>query len=259
MTLYLFSHMIQAWLLPPGINLLLLIFGFLTWKFYRLLSISFIIFSIASLWLLSTPIIAQELIDSLQLQYPLLQLSNDQPSKKIRSAIVVLGGGSNTKSSEYGNKYTIAEITSSRLRYAVYLHDKMHLPILVSGGSHDDTSNTEANLMAKVLKENFNISAQWKEEKSINTADEGKFVAPILKKDNITTVYLVTNACHMPRSVYAFKNYGLEIIPAPMGYIRSTHTYYTLLNYFPSLSALSISSIAMHEYVGILWYYLYYR
>lgn len=257
MTLYNFSHFMQIWLFPPGLILLLMLISFFLLRLNNKMGKRVMIFAFLSFWFLSTPFITQLLINGLQNQYSPLQFTAYN-SPREHSAIVVLGSGiENAK--EYEHKHTISDRTLSRLRYTAYLHTKTHLPIIVSGGNRDNCAHTEADLMLAVLKEDYKIAAEWRENYSRNTADEGRFLLPILKQHGIKTIYLVTHAWHMPRSMYAlnqaFKQEGIRIVPAPMGYILlKSDDWFS--NCLPTLTALNSSAFALHEYVGILWYRL---
>jgi len=256
MTLYFFSHLIQSLLFPPGVNFFIALIGFVVWRRSHILGKSLVAFAFISLWLLCMPIIAWRLIDNLQKQYSSPQMSN-VIAQNNTSAIVVLGGGS-VKSPEYENRETVSLATLARLQYAAYLHEKMHLPIIVSGGKANSALAAEADLMAEILARYFQIAASWKEDQSINTSDEARFLMPLFKEHHVDTIYLVTNAWHMPRSIYVFKQTGLNVIPAPMGYVTKTSKL-SFLDCLPSSEGLSTSIMAIHEYVGLLWYRLYYR
>lgn len=245
------SEFIQTIILPPGIILILGFSGLLVMARSQLVGKALIYFSFISLWSLSTPIFADKLIAQLQSQYPALDL-NTLPHSTSSSAIIVLGGGSNA-AEEYEMKHSVSDITLSRLRYAVYLVNKTHLPIIVSGGNNKNPLFTEANLMQNVLQNDYKISVNYIENKSINTLEESKYLIPLLIQHKIKTVYLVTNAWHMPRSMQAFKQNDIDIIPAPMGSISLKHDQF-ILNYLPSLNALSTSALAIHEFIGMLWY-----
>lgn len=253
------SHFIQSWLFPPGLIIVLGLLGFLLWRRWRMAAKTVIIFAFVILWLLSTPIIAWSLIDILQRQYPVLEM--DKLSKQNGGAIVVLGGGE-AKAPEYDIKEAVSDPTLSRLHYSGYLYDKTHLPIVVSGGNPEGLSHAEADLMQKVLRDDFKIPVNLKESKSNNTAEEAKFLLPILKANKIHYIYLVTHAWHMPRSMRVFNQIfdqaDIKIIPAPMGFV-TLDTQKGLFNYLPSLGALNTSVIAMHEYIGMVWYQFYYR
>lgn len=248
MALFYFSHFIQAWILPPGLNLILILCGVALWRKARLFSQFLLYFAIVSLWLLSTPWVAGVLIDRIQHQYPVLTttaLSNQNN----KSAIVVLGGGLG-KAREYHHEHGVSQDTLSRLQYAAYLYDTTHLPVIVSG------SKLEAVAMQTVLQEHFKIPVHWQENQSRNTADEAKFILPILKEHGINNIYLITHAWHMPRSMFVFNKMllkeGIKVISAPTRFVGQNED--VLFDFIPSLSALNTSTIALHEYIGLFWY-----
>ena len=74
----------------------------------------------------------------------------------------------------------------------------------------------------------------------------------MLDAAGIGTVYLVTNAWHMPRAVRAFESAGFTVIPAATGY--ATRYRLTLLDFLPDARALADSSGRFHEVIGIAWY-----
>lgn len=244
--------LIRPWFLPPGLNLLIAIMGFAFYFYSRRLGKILLFMSFISLWLCSAPIFSYNILEILQNKYPSLPLASlDQPAA--HAAIVVLGGG-DFVSVELGNKPAVSDIDLNRLRYAAFLHKKTKIPLVVSGGHEAGASQTEAEVMLQTLRDNFDIQNVIKEDKSNNTADESKFLLPILKKEGIQVVYLVTNAWHMPRAVYIFQKQGLQVIPAPMGYEVYDHNY-TILSYLPDMHALAATSIAVHEFAGLLWYH----
>jgi len=251
MSMYLISHYITPWILPPGLNILLAIIGiFFYWR-KPILGKIFVFTAIISLWLASMPIIAYNLIDILQNQFTRLYLNHYEPNK--HAAIVILGGG-DAIYVEQDNKHTVSDSTFNRIRYAAYLHKNTNLPIIVSGGT-DGSKDTEAELMSDTLINDFGIKNVIKEDKSHNTAEESQFLVPIFKKYQFDTIYLVTNAWHMPRSMLNFtKRNNITFIAAPMGYEVYDHRY-TILSFLPNIHALDTTAIAFHEFIGICWYY----
>lgn len=250
MALDFLSDCIQTFVLPPGIFVVLAAIGLCWRKQTHCLGKIFVVIAFLSLYLLSMPFVGQLLINGLQNQYPTFVLDNRVAPKKT-SAIVILGGGA-SRAPEYQNIYVPSETTFNRLRYGAFLYQKTNLPIIVSGGGHQLSSFNEADVMFQVLKNDFKVPLLWKENKSINTTEEGKAIMPLLKQHKIVNIYLVTNAWHMVRSVQAFHQAGLNIIPVPMGYI-SLISRQSILNYLPSINALNTSTIAIHEYIGLLW------
>jgi len=74
-----------------------------------------------------------------------------------------------------------------------------------------------------------------------------------LTTKNIKTVFLVTSANHMPRSVWCFEQQGFNVIPAPTDYLTTQKTY-DLRSFLPRWNVLSDSGTALHEYLGYIWY-----
>jgi uncharacterized SAM-binding protein YcdF (DUF218 family) len=213
-----------------------------------------IIVAFSGLWLLSTPIVAWHLINGLQNQYPAIII--EKLSHKTSSGvIIILGAGSHANAQEYKNQHSVSDTTLSRLNYAAYLYDHTHLPLLASGGGDKSTIYSTAELMQQTFKNNFHLDIQWLENRSQTTADEAKLLTPFLKKHKFEKVYLVTNAWHMPRSVYAFQQAGIAVIPAPMGYVAQMPPA-QISYYLPSILALRTTNIAIHEYIGLWWYRL---
>jgi uncharacterized SAM-binding protein YcdF (DUF218 family) len=56
----------------------------------------------------------------------------------------------------------------------------------------------------------------------------------------------------MPRSVGVFRKQGLNPLPAPTDYMSRKN--YMAISYLPSPLHLYYSDLAVHEYLGILWY-----
>ena len=248
----------QIWVFPPGLILSLMLVGFILIGMKKksgnkLLMLAFLLF-----WLLSTPWLGQALIDGLQKRYTPLN-ATQQRFTGTDTAIVVLGSGVDI-APEYQNKDVASEETMSRVIYAAYLSRHTQLPIIVSGGNSDQLAHYEADLMRDLLQDNYGITVKAVETQSHNTEEQSQMLVPILKRHAIKTVYLVTHAWHMPRSIYAFEESfhanAITVIPAPMGFIALKSDSF-VINLLPSINALRTSVYAMHEYLGLAWYHFY--
>jgi uncharacterized SAM-binding protein YcdF (DUF218 family) len=149
-------------------------------------------------------------------------------------------------------------VTFERLRYGATVHRKTGLPILVSGGAPDSMSPPEAKIMEKALLDFFKIKTRWKEPQSRTTLENMIFSRKLLSADGIDTIYLVTHSWHMRRAAWAFEQAGITVIPAPHNFTRLSGNN-SIFGYFPSSNGLSMSSLALHEYLGLIWYKLMYR
>jgi len=250
MASYLLLPMLLCFLLPPGCNLLLLLAGFGLTFYSKKLGGWIIAGSIALLWLMSTPYVAYNCIEILQNRYPVLAL-DALPQVGRHPVIVVLGSGNNV-SVEEKNRDVPSETELHRLHYAALLHARTGYPVIVSGGRGRGFHFTEASAMQQALKEDFHVPSVIQENNSHNTNDESRMILPLLKQHGFDTVYLVTNAWHMPRSVYLFRREGISVVPAPMGYYVYDHRY-SILSFLPNSLAYHVMSFAMHEWMGLFW------
>jgi uncharacterized SAM-binding protein YcdF (DUF218 family) len=104
--------------------------------------------------------------------------------------------------------------------------------------------------MADALQQDFGVTARWREGESINTIENARYSARILAGAGIRKVILVTDAWHMPRSVARFRAAGLEVVPAPTGFVSRPGL--SAVDFLPSAAYLSVSSRAFREWIGIL-------
>lgn len=243
-------------LVLPACSGLLTLFALLGWAWRRstnsLARVPIALASITSmlLWLLSCQAVAIWL--SL---HALPQVSPITPSDLKRQhiqAIVVLGGGVENDAIEYSGP-TLPPDAMSRLLYGVYLVQTTQLPMAYTGGigwaGHPDQAS-EAAVANLALKRLGASPLHWQENKSRDTLENAQLTSTMLKADGITRIALVTHAWHMPRSVRQFEAAGLQVTPAPMGYIRSDIR--GLLQWLPSGKGLRDSTLVLRERLG-LW------
>lgn len=252
----LLKYTLQALILPPGLNILLLVVGWLLWQRARGLAVAAIGVSVFTLYAFSMPWLANRLMGSLQ-PYPSLQPYQMQELPPA-SAIVILSAGRSEKAEEYGGVDTVGTITLERLRYGAYLARKLKLPILISGGSVFGEATPEAVLMNQSLIEDFGVTPQWLESESLNTAENASKSAQILREHKIEQVFLVTHAWHLPRAVKEFEKQGLKVTPAPLSFVTDSALRRGPMPFLPSSSALNLSRIALHEQLGLAWYWVRY-
>ena len=241
-----FTNLISTFLLPPLNLLIVAAFGLWLWRRRPLLARILITASIALLWLLSTPFVAEMLLH--QLEGEPLAIDARQAD-----AIVVLGGGTYFNSPEYGGD-TVSEASLQRVRYAAKLYRESGALILVSGGKPLGNNLSEAQQMKRVLVDEFHVPVTWTEDSSDNTWESARESRTLLQPSNVKRIALVTHAWHMARAAVAFKAAGFDVIPAPTAY--TTRYQIDLLDFIPNANALRDSKIFMHEVIGMIWYRL---
>jgi len=243
-TAWLLTNFIAELLLPPLGLLVLGVCGLALLKRRARTGRAMLAASLAMLWLLSTPIVADALLDGLKPPFV-------TPTGTAAEAIVILGGGRNKGTLDYGGD-TLGRYTLERVRYGAKLARTLDKPVLVTGGKPDGGALSEGELMRASLEGEFATPVKWVEDRSNNTRENARFSAELLKRDGVGRIYLVTHAWHLPRAMPEFAAMGLEVVAAGTGYAADTAI--TPFDFLPSAAALKNSRNACHEWLGLLWY-----
>ena len=204
----------------------------------------------AALWLLSCQGTAVWLSQTVLPQYPPVTAAQLKAGQV--QAIVVLGGGIYPQAPEYGTAQP-GPSTAARLRYGIWLSRQTGLPVAFSGGSGwvagTTAKSTEAEVAARVAQEDYGFTLRWLENQSRDTAENAQMIAPLLRRDGIARIALVTDALHMPRAMVEFERTGLVITPASTGYVLPTKS--GLLQWLPSSDGIYGSTRLIHEVLGL--------
>lgn len=201
----------------------------------------------------SLPATANWLIAGLEQQYP--PQKDIWAKEMLPEAIVVLGAGRNRNAPEYGGESTSLS-GIERLRYAALLHRKTGLPILLTGGQPLPNVRSEAEVMHDVLVDEFNVPVRWLEKDSHTTWQNAELSNKILLEEGIQSAWLVTQAWHMPRSMLVFQNRGITYQAASVSFGSIIPWSDLYMKWIPQPSALTRSMIALHEWMGLIWYKL---
>jgi uncharacterized SAM-binding protein YcdF (DUF218 family) len=168
-------------------------------------------------------------------------------------AIVILGADA-APDGAHPSQTQVGGLTLERLRGGAALARATKLPVLVTGGVVSEDGLPIAVLMARSLAWDFAVPARWVEQDAGTTWENAAFSAPMLRRDGIDTVYVVTHAWHMRRALIAFRAAGLAAVPAP---ILLEHAWDPGPGSFvPRISAWARSYYAFHEWIGCAWYAL---
>jgi len=227
----------RSLVLPPAGPLILAALGAVLVGRHRRAGWVLLVGGLASLWLLSTPIVADS-VSCLAEHYPALDLS--KPTNA--GAVVILGGGGQRKlAPEYGGpspEYVLLE----RLSYGAFVARRTGLPVLVSGAP------VESLTMRTSLARDFGVSPRWTESQSRDTFENARFTARILKPEGIKRIILVTSSTHLWRAAREFEEAGFDVVPAPEGVwaLRESGA----LRLVPTATALERSRAAIYELIG---------
>jgi uncharacterized SAM-binding protein YcdF (DUF218 family) len=241
--------LLTALVMPPLGLLLLALLGLLLAIRRKTAGHTLLGLTLLAFWLLSCHGAAVWLARTLLPQFAPTSLAQLKTARV--QAIVVLGGGVLPESPEYGQAQ-LAAPSASRLRYGVWLARQSGLPLAFSGGlgwaASSLNPSTEAEVAARVALQDYGVKLRWLEAQSRDTAENARLMAPMLARDGIARIALVTDARHMPRALAAFKRTGLAVTPAPANYVLPEQS--ALMEWLPSAQGLLASQQVLREWLG---------
>jgi len=166
-------------------------------------------------------------------------------------AIVILSGD---QQAFIGQGDVPGPLTLERERAGAALARATGLPVLVTGGALHPWSPSLASQMAVSLRQDFGVVPRWQETASLDTWQNARNSAAMLRNAGISRVYVVTHAWHMRRSLLAFRRAGLVAVAAPVGLDAPERL--RLDSFIPAARSWLESYYAVHEWLGCAWYAL---
>jgi uncharacterized SAM-binding protein YcdF (DUF218 family) len=247
--------LLKALILPPGLFVLAGIFCALFYRRRPKLAFGLLCTSTLLLYAMSTLYIGKHAIALLE---PNQALAQSEIRAFRPQAIVVLGADRTNAAPEYGSQDSAGGNLLIRLRYAAHLYRQTKLPVLVSGGRGYDHRIPQADVMAGILQQDFKVPVSWREGKSLSTWENAGYSRDILRPAGVDRVLLVTQAFHMKRAVESLGQFGFDVLPAPTHFLGLFGRPITIKDFYPSTAGFQLSSFALHEYLGLLYYQLRY-
>lgn len=245
------KKLITSFLLPPGIFVVLL---FLTGAWLclrRAIRGGMVNIALALLlWLLATAPVAELLLAS-------LERGQGIPRPLRGDVIVMLGGGIHDRVPDLTGSGTPSCDALARLVTAARAYHRLHVPVLVSGGTVFAGRSAEAEIAKRFLTD-LGVPAEMviAEAKSRDTVENAAQCREILRRRGLKNPLLVTSAYHMRRSVLAFEKQGVTVTPLPAQFITSPERPFIWADLLPDAGALAGSATALKEYIGLLYYRL---
>lgn len=216
-------------------------------------------------YLFSNGLVAEQLARSLERRCP-----SPDPMPKA-DGVIVLGGGIAPRA--FPRQTAEVSEAGDRLLYAAHLLREGLADWMVcaaGGGELSSIEQSEAEAMQEMLAwmeiDPANITLDTESRNTRENASEG---LPLAVERGARSIYLVTSASHMPRSLAVFKKQAeqlgiddLTIIPAPCDFAitepeKYPPWYYRLArSILPRADALELSTRIVHEYYGMVYYWL---
>jgi len=223
---------------------------FLVTKKHKL-SITFFVLAILSMAGIGSGRVPQFLLTGLQEA----AFYEQSPQWKKHNAIIVLGSG--TVRIPFTNATQPAFHAYSRILKAATLYFdckqvESNCDLILSGGDPRKVGDSEAEVAKKqLLALGVDLHDIILEGQSNNTYQNAEFVDPLLAKQAYETLILVSSGLHLKRALLYFSQFNRYPIPVAADYFRAHFSYLPIsLNF-------TLNDAAMHEYQGMLRFYIY--
>jgi len=251
--MFLFKKLVAPFLLPPGLFILALLLSgvFLIFWHRRKIGIFNLVVGLL-FWILCSAPFSNFLMRGLESDFQI-----PQPVKG--DVIVLLGGGSIDNVPDFSGYGIPTDRMIGRIVTAVRLQKYLNIPIIISSGKVHKNSSAGAFIAKRFLIDLGVEEGQIViEDKSRDTYENAKYTREICLRNGYKNPILVTSASHLKRSLLSFRKVGIDIMPYPANFRSKRIQNYELYSYLPHSSHLMTTTIALHEYLGILFYNLAY-
>ena len=209
--------------------------------------------TITAIYLLSIEPVKDMIVQPLEKTY--LPIARTQLDKV--DCYVVLGGGiyDNAPKSLSSSTGSPSKAALFRVIEGVRLYKESPKKIIVTGGIVYNGEKSEGSIY-KALMVDLGVpdSDIIIEGRSRTTEENAELTKGIMDKNGYKKGALITSATHMKRSKYIFEKYGVEVIPAPTGYVSRYKSSYGMDSYFPNADNFVDIRSAVWEYIGFIFY-----
>jgi len=242
-----------SFFIPPGILIALLIGcgAFFLVRKHR--NAGIVNFTIAMfIWLLSISPVSNTLLRWLESDYVI-------PQNPQGDVIILLGERVDSHVPDIFGIGTPSGTTLNRMLAAAKLQMNKDIPIIVSHGKDFKSSLSKGSVIERYLVE-FGIPRSMiiLEERSRNTFENAKYSIEICTKNEFKVPILVTSAYHLKRSILCFNKIEKKVVAYPAHFLSWKNREYSWESFLPKNKNLRNSSIAIKEYLGLVFYHFYY-
>lgn len=249
--MYLLKIFVKFFLMPPGVFIALAI-GYGGWCLVR----KHFLRGIAMLgcgmvmWSLAAAPVSDALLKPLEKGLTI-------PKDPAGDVVIVLGAGTNSERPDPLGKGGPSQTTLTRLIVGARLSRQLNIPLIFSGrGDSLDAASTNGIIVRYLADLGVAHRRIIIENKSKDTYENAAFSAKICMEKGFQRPILVTSGYHMKRAVHLFSEEKMNVLPFPAKLDTWKGKRYTWMSYLPG--DFQRSAIALHEYLGLL-YYQYFR
>ena len=203
-------------------------------------------------WLGATPLTASWALAALERSATAEAAACAPPASDAR--FIVLAGGLRAQP---GSAQDVGALSDASLRRTIaaarLAHEVPDSRLLISGGVGWQWK--EADLMG-TLAQRLGVARDRieLERRAQDTLQNAREVARMLRGMPPRPLYLVTSAYHMPRAWMSFRHSGLQVCAVPVDFESIAKV--SPEDLVPDAAGLRSMSLALHEYLGIVYYRL---
>jgi uncharacterized SAM-binding protein YcdF (DUF218 family) len=247
--MFMIKKILTPFLIPPGLFVSILIISGI-WLFirkYHKAGIFNVLIGII-IWIASIAPISEFMMRPLEAHFAI-------PQNPKGDVIIVMGGGAFDNVPDLSGIGFLSSDSMGRLVTAVRLQKITETPILISAGQTVPHKIPEA-LIAKRILIDLGVPRNKVivEVKSRDTIENARFTKQLFQKSGFKSPMVVTSAYHMKRSILSFKKVGMDVDPYPTNFRTGKHRAYSWDDYLPGIRDLETFTIALREYIGLVFY-----
>lgn len=243
------KDILTAFFLPPGLFIVLL-FGFggicLAQKNRKPALFNFFIGFL--IWFFSVSPVTNTMLKILESDY----YSIKNPSGDV---IILLGDRVYRNMPDFDKVGAPSDRMLRRIYASAKLQKTNNISIIISHGQIDTDEIWKVDVIERYLLE-FGVkkSKILKEKKGRNTYENAKFSREICLQYGFKSPIIVTSAFHLKRSILSFKKLKMDVKPFPAHFLSWSDREYGWKFWLPKYSNLNNSSIALQEFLGLIYY-----
>jgi uncharacterized SAM-binding protein YcdF (DUF218 family) len=208
----------------------------------------------ALLLLFSNKFVSAHLLRPLEARYPSIPevaLGSPIPASLVGCQVVAVLGGGNSDAPSLPATSQLSTSSLARIVEAVRLLNVLPEARLVVSGPGEPGRPSHASLLAAGA-ESLGVAASRITliETAHDTEDESFAVARLAGGRRTA---LVTSAWHMPRAAHLFRKAGVDFVPCPADFVARGDINARWTDYTWDSESLERSTLAVHEWLGLLW------
>jgi uncharacterized SAM-binding protein YcdF (DUF218 family) len=250
------KKLVSFFLMPLPVCLALLVLGLLVGRLGRRARIGgrLTLAATVLLFLFSNRFVSTHLLRPLELRYPAIpEIAPGTPVPETVAAcrvVAVLGSG-HSEMSGISATGQLATAALARIVEAVrILRAVPDARLIVSGPGEPGHPSHAAVLALAAESLGIDPSRITLLETARDTEDESLAIARLAKGAQTA---LVTSSWHMPRAAHLFRKAGVAFVPCPADFVSRSDIQLHWSDFGCDSTSLERSTLAVHEWIGLLW------